>query len=362
MLSPTNRAGFIASSLGALAVAGSLPAGAAALAEFPPVPLPPEDLRADADMRRVLQQLANFHAPRLPQVIPQVARELPSFADALRATLSLEGKPCVEPVGEILHRVIAGPRGQLLLRFYVPDGIARPAPIALYFHGGGFVIADLDTYDASPRSLANGSGAVIVSVAYRQAPEYPFPAAPDDAFAAYRWLLDNAASLGGDPERIAVTGESAGGNLATVVAIRARDEKLPLPVHQVLVYPVTTFTGSLPPSYLENPTTIPLATPDLAFFKKYYLPSAADAASPLASPLLANLRGLPPATIINADIDPLRDNGAQYAAALKAAGVKVTRTVYAGVTHEFFGMGAAVAKARLAMAQATAALRQSFGT
>ena len=314
-------------------------------------------------MLRVLQQLANLRAPALPTVTPQVARELPSFADALRATLSLEGKPCVEPVGEIFHRVIPGPGGQLLLRVYVPKAVSGPVPIALYFHGGGFVIANLDTYDASPRSLANGSGAAIVSVAYRQAPENPFPAAVDDAFAAYMWVLENAASMGGDPKRIAVVGESAGGNLATVVAIRARDHKVRLPVHQLLMYPVTTFAGGPPPpSYIENPTTIPLSTPDLAFFKKYYLRSPSEAKNPLVSPLFANLRGLPPATIINADIDPLRDNGAQYAARLKAADVPVTRTLYTGVTHEFFGMGAAVFKARLAMREATAVLRASFGT
>ncbi len=350
--------------MGALALGAlSVPARAEAVSQFAPVPLPPEDRRADADMRRVLQKLADFQAPRLPTVTPDVARELPSFADALQATLSAEDKPCVEPVGEIIHRVIPGPGGQLLLRAYVPEGVTGPVPIAMYYHGGGFVIANLDTYDASPRSLANGSGAAIVSVAYRKAPEHPFPAAVEDAFAAYLWVLKNAASMGGDPKRIAVVGESAGGNLATVVAILARDRDVPLPIHQVLVYPVTTFVaGKPPPSYVENPTTIPLSTPDLGFFKRYYLRSASEALNPLVSPLLANLKGLPPATIINADIDPLRDNGAQYAARLKAAGVPVTRSLYQGVTHEFFGMGAAVAKARQAMQEATAALRASFKT
>jgi len=360
----SNRKAFIASSIGALAVGAlATPARSDAAPQFMSVPLPPEDRRADADMQRVLQQLANFHSPRLPTVTPDVARELPSFADALQATLSAEGKPCVEPVGEVFHRVIPGPGGQLLLRVYVPSGVAGPYPIAMYYHGGGFVIASLDTYDASPRSLANGSRAAIVSVAYRKAPEHPFPAAVEDAFAAYLWVLDNAASMGGDPKRIAVVGESAGGNLATVVSILARDRNVRLPVHQVLVYPVTTFVaGPPPPSYLENPTTIPLATPDLGFFKKYYLRSPSDAMNPLVSPILANLKGLPPATIINADIDPLRDNGAQYAARLKAASVPVTRSLYRGVTHEFFGMGAAVVKARQAMQEATAALSASFRT
>jgi len=360
----TSRRLFIASSVSAFALGAMLrPLRAAGAQQFPPAPLPPEDRRADPDMQRVLQQLADFHSPRLPTVTPEVARELPTFADALQATLSAEGKPGVEPVGEILHRVIPGPGGQLLLRIYVPNGIAKPAPIAMYYHGGGFVIANLDTYDASPRFLANGSGAAIVSVAYRKAPEHPFPAAVEDAFAAYQWVLNNAASMGGDPRRVAVVGESAGGNLATVVSILARDRKVPLPMRQVLVYPVTTFAaGPPPPSYLENPTTIPLATPDLAFFKKYYLRSPSEATNPLVSPLFANLKELSPATIINADIDPLRDNGAEYADKLRAAGVPVTRTLYRGVTHEFFGMVAAVAKAREAMQEATAALRASFKT
>ena len=361
--SGNSRKSFLATSGGALGLAAfspSLPALSAQ--QFAPTPLPPQDLKADVDMRRVVQRLANLNSPRLPTVTPFTARNLPSFADALAAALSDEGKPGVEPVGKVFHRVIQGLGGEILLRIYVPSGGHAPYPIALYFHGGGFVIANLDTYDASPRSLANGSGAAIVSVAYRLAPENPFPAAVEDAFVAYNWVLDNAAAMGGDPKRVAVVGESAGGNLATVVAILARDRKVQQPVHQVLVYPVTTFTGSPPPSYVENPMTIPLATPDLAFFKKYYLRSSADAVNPLVSPLLADLTGLAPATIINADLDPLRDNGLAYAQRLHAAGVPVTRSLYTGVTHEFFGMGGAVAKARQAMQEATAALRRSFGS
>ncbi len=311
-------------------------------------------------MQQVLQQLAAFHSPPLPTVTPRVARELPSFANALQATLSAKGLPYVEPVAKVSHKVIQGPGGPLLLRMYTPAGNA-PFPVVMYYHGGGFVIANLDTYDAAPRSLANGAGAIVVSVAYRQAPEHPFPAAPDDAFAAYKWVLANAASIGGDPKRVAVSGESAGGNLATVVSIRARDQGLQKPVHQLLIYPVTNLVKGPPPlSYRENLTTIPLATPTLPWFGKYYLSDPSQAANPLASPLHAKLAGLPAATIINADIDPLRDDGATYAAKLKAGGVQVTHTLYKGVTHEFFGMGAAVAKAKTAMQQATNALKSSF--
>ncbi|MBD5656246.1 MAG: alpha/beta hydrolase [Candidatus Eremiobacteraeota bacterium] len=324
--------------------------------------LPAQDQKADADMQLVLDQLAAFHAPKLPTVTPRIARELPSFADALQGALSAQGKPSVEAVAMVTHKVIEGPAGPLLLRIYTPQGTA-PFPVVLYYHGGGFVIANLDTYDASPRSLANGTGAIVVSVAYRQAPEFPFPAAPDDAFAAYRWVLANAASIGGDPKRVAVAGESAGGNLATVVTMRAMHHNAMMPLHQLLVYPVTNFVkGPPPPSYTENPTTIPLATPDLTWFGKYYLATPSQAMNPLASPLHGALAGMSPATIINADLDPLRDDGATYAGALKAAGVKVTRTVYRGVTHEFFGMGAAVAKAKSAMQEGATALKSALST
>ncbi len=329
---------------------------------WPPLPpLPAADATADADMARVIEQLVAFNAPKLETVTPQVGRELPSFADALHAALSRDGKPCVLPVAAVSHRVIAGPGGQLLLRVYTPAGTG-PFPVVVYFHGGGWVIADLDTYDASPRGLANLAGAVVVSVAYRKAPEHPFPAAVRDAFAAYRWVVANTAAIGGDPRRIAVAGESAGGNLAAVTAIQARDHGVQPPVHQLLVYPVTDFTAK-PPSFAQYAAAVPLATPALAWFGKYYLASAANAKNPLASPALTpNLRNLPPATIINAEIDPLRDGGAAYEAKLKAAGNTVTRTLYPGVTHEFFGMYATVAKAQSAMQLAARALRTAFGT
>lgn len=322
--------------------------------------LPAQDELADADMQRVLQQLEAFHAPAIQTVIPRIARDLPSFADALQATASAQGKPCVEPVAKVAHRVIEGPGGPLLLRIYTPEGHA-PFPVVLYYHGGGFVIANLDTYDASPRALANGTGAIVVSVAYRQAPEHPFPAAAADAFAAYAWVRANASLIGGDGKRIAVAGESAGGNLATVVTLQAMHHNVMLPTHQLLVYPVTNFVhGPAPLSHRLNPVTIPLATPQLAWFAKYYLADPTHAKNPLASPLRAAVSGMPPATIINADLDPLRDDGAAYAAHLKAAGVLVTRTLYKGVTHEFFGMGAIVAKAKQAMDEGVAALKSSF--
>ena len=370
MFARSSRSRFLASSAAVLAAAGATGAGAqemspapmAGMPAFPPLPpLPAADAGADADMARVIRQLVAFNAPKIETVTPGVARELPSFADALHATLSRDGKPCVLPVAAIAHRVISGPGGPLLMRIYTPAG-SGPFPVVVYYHGGGFVIADLDTYDASPRGLANMAGAIVVSVAYRKAPEHPFPAAAQDAFAAYRWIVANAAAIGGDPRRVAVAGESAGGNLAAVTAIQARDHGVRPPVHQLLVYPVVDFTAK-PPSFVQHAAAVPLDTPALAWFGKYYLTSMAVGKNPLASPILTpSLRNLPPATIVNAEIDPLRDGGAAYAAKLKAAGNTVTRTLYPGVTHEFFGMYAAVAKAQTAMQRAASALRTAFGT
>lgn len=323
--------------------------------------LPPPDRKADPDIKRVLLKLLSFNEPPLPKLSPFAARNLASFADALQAVLSEEGKPCIEPVAGIRHIVIAGPGGELLLRVYSPAG-AGPFPVVVYAHGGGFVIANLDTYDASARGLTNAAQAIVVSVAYRQAPEHPFPAAVEDMFAAYRWALGNAQSIGGDPSRVAVAGESAGGNLAAVASIVARNRNVKLPVHQLLVYPVTNFATDTR-SYKTYADAFPLSSPDLVYFTNLYLPSPADAANPLASPLREkSLRGLPSATIINAEIDPLQDDGLRYAMRLAADGVAVNHHLYAGVTHEFFGMHAAVAKAQEALHFAAAGLRKAFGS
>lgn len=339
-----------------LAAASILPRGA-----FAAAPLPLQDQKADADMQRVIAALAAFNAPAFFSTTPRIARELPSFADAYQAVLAMDGKPGVEAVATTMHKIIEGPGGPILLRIHTPAGTG-PMPVTMYYHGGGFVFANLDTYDATPRAIANAAGTITVSVAYRQAPEHPFPAAPDDAFAAYRWVLANAAAIGGDSKRVALLGESAGGNLAAGVAIAARDRGIPLPVHQVLVYPVTTYSETPPPSYVENALTLPLSTPGLAWFGKYYLSKPGDALKPLASVIRASAKGLPPTTILNADLDPLRDDGAAYEAHLRSAGVTVNRKVYMGVTHEFFGMSGVVAKSRVAIADAAAALKRSFGS
>ncbi len=257
--------------------------------------------------------------------------------------------------------MIPGGAGQqLLIRIYQPAG-EGPFPALVYFHGGGWVIANLDTYDPSCRALTNAANCTVISVAYRQAPEFRFPAAPEDAYAAYRWVLNNAASIRVDPNRVAVGGESAGGNLATVTALLARDRGAKLPVHQMLIYPITNYAFNTP-SYQAFTDIMPLNTPLMQWFFNYYLRRPSDGASPYVSPLRANVQGLPSATVITAEFDPLRDEGEAYAERLRAAGVPVTVTRYTGVTHEFFSMAAIIDKAKQAVAEAAAGLRTAFGT
>ncbi len=328
-----------------------------------------DETNLEAQMQDVLDALGAMHPLPLEQVEPRVARELPTPADAAVAVygqhlLTRALAPYPQPVGGVHHVAAPGPGGDVLLRVYTPEG-DRPAagwPVTVYYHGGGWVIANLNVYDASPRALCVGAESVVVSVAYRQAPEHPFPAAMDDAYAAYRWVLEHAATFGGDPARVAVAGESAGGNLAAVVCQRARDEGAPLPVHQLLVYPVTDLTRLDRPSQVEHAADKPLNTPMLQWFYSHYCPDAAQRAHPYASPLLAqSLAGLPPATVLTAEHDPLQSEGRAYAEALTNAGVSVVHHHYTGVTHEFFGM-AVVPTAKEAQAAATGALKGAFGT
>ena len=318
----------------------------------------------DPQMQTVLTALASFNAPPIESVTPDVARNLPSFANAVQKVLADQGKPSLEAVGSIDHALIPGPAGDLLVRLYRPKGAASgPLPVLVYFHGGGFVIANLDTYDASCRALSNAAQGIVASVAYRLAPEHPLPAAVDDAYAAVQYFLAHAGDHGGDPKKVAVGGESAGGNLATEVTLRAREKGDPQPVRQVLIYPVTTFNpkGDAAESVTTFADAKPLNAAMLKWFASYYLPKASDADQTNVSPLNASkLSGLPPATVISAEIDPLQSQGTAYATALKNAGVSVTHTIYKGVTHEFFGMGAVVDKANQAVEEVASALQATW--
>lgn len=324
----------------------------------------------DSDMKGLVDQLEKFATPRLESVTFGNARNFPTFKNAVEELTSKSlatrtgnlTSPNPAPVGNVEHILIPTGEGDLLARVFTPNGSPNnePFPVLVYFHGGGWVIANLDVYEASCRALCNASNCIVVSVAYRQSPEAKFPAAVNDAHAALQWVLSNADKLGGDLTRVAVGGESAGGNLATVACLKALDENGRLPVAQVLIYPVTDMRMGYP-SQAENENTTPLHTAMLPWFYDLYLNDESEKTHPYASPILAeNLGGLPPAIVVVAEFDPLRDEGTAYARLLAEAGVPVRFKLYEGVTHEFFGLAGAVAKATTAVEEVGEALTQAF--
>ena len=315
--------------------------------------------KADMAMQKVLDTLASLGGKPIETLTPAEARRQPTPADAVKKLLTQEGKSTApDPAVTVKDMSIPGPIGPIPIHIYTPAG-AGPFPIMVYFHGGGFVIADTKTYDASPRALAKGANAIMVAVDYHQAPEHKFPAAPNDAYAAYLWVLQHAKEFNGDPSRVAVGGESAGGNLATVVSLMARDKKAALPVHQLLVYPVTDNNFETP-SYKANAQAKPLNKAMMAWFFKHYA-TPADASNPYALPMkAATLKGLPPATVITDEIDPLRSEGMAYAERLKQDGVPVAMQDYTGVAHEFFGIAAVVPQAKKAQEFAIDGLKKAF--
>ena len=317
----------------------------------------------DADTSAVLHAMQASGAKPIEQLDAKEARKQPTPADAVKAVLKQRGESAdPESVGDVDDRHIEGPGGPIAIRIYTPAHAAadRALPVVLYIHGGGWVIADLDVYDASPRAIANQVGAVVVSTHYRQAPEHQFPAAHEDTFAAYRWVIEHAREIGGDPARVGILGESAGGNMAAAVCLNARDAGLPLPVHQVLVYPIAGYDMQTE-SYREMTQAKPLNSAMMAWFFDKYLRSPADAETPAIWLDRADLAGLPPATIINAELDPLRTDGERLARRFEQSGVQVEQRTFDGVTHEFFGMAAAVEQAKAAQQMATRALRRAFG-
>ncbi len=332
---------------------------------IPKTPLPDAQISAklDPQMAVVIDTIKAGMGTPIYQLNAQDARQQLSAGDAAKVVARKSGKPenkAPMPVGKITDGMtIPGPDGNMIpIRIYTPAG-PGPFPVVLYFHGGGFVIATIDTYDASPRALANYVQATFVSVEYRKSPEAPFPAAYNDAIAAYKWVLANAASFGGNPAKVAVAGESAGGNLATEVALAARDQGLQMPTHELLVYPVTSSNTSQP-SDIAYQNAVPLGTPALPWFYSKYVPDMSQAKDPRVSPINAQVKGLPSTTIIAAEIDPLQSDGKAYNDKLKQAGVQVEYKLYPGTTHEFFGMGSVVDKAKEAEMYAASRLSASF--
>jgi acetyl esterase len=317
---------------------------------------------ADSDMRKVLETFLDMNPKPIITLTPAEARKQPSPADAAAKVLrerDLDRATDLDVITE--DRTIPGAAGPLEARIYRKHESEKLHPVVLYIHGGGWVIADLNTYDASPRAIAKFGDVIVVSVHYRQAPENKFPAAHDDCFSAYKWVLENAQTFGGDPQRVAVMGESAGGNLALNVATRARDEGARLPMHMALIYPIAG--GDLEtPSYRQWETATPLNKPMMQWFFDQYLNSPDERTDPRIDLVNANLKGLPGATIVNAEIDPLCSEGETLAERLEAQGVEVRHKTFDGVTHEFFGMGLVVKDAAAAEMFVAHELKRAFGT
>ena len=271
-----------------------------------------------------------------------------------------------EPVADMREFDIDGPHGPVGLRIYTPDSVAagNPRPLFLFFHGGGFVIGSVESRDPQCRRIANATGAVVVAARYRLAPEHKFPAAHDDAWAATQWLAAHASEIGGDPARIAVGGDSAGGNLAAFVCQAAYAAGLPPFVLQVLVYPTTDFGFTLDlPSYALRDADYFLTRDQISWYHAQFLPPGTDLRDLRLAPALADkVTGLPPALIMTAEFDPLRDDGAHYGDRLRAAGIAVEYACYPGTIHGFFHYGAILDAARAALDRTVDALNRAFRT
>jgi acetyl esterase len=286
--------------------------------------------------------------------------ETPEQARAKMQAL-LEADPTPPPeIYRVEDRHIPGPAGEIPVRIYTPE--ARSLGVLVYFHGGGWVLGDLDSHDRLCRALANAAGCLIVSIHYRLAPEHKFPAGAEDCLAATKWVAENAESLGGDRSRIAVGGDSAGGNLAAAVAMMARDQGGPAIRFQLLFYPVTDCALDTQSQKEFASDGYVLSRADMEWFWNHYLGSGADKQNPYACLMRAkNLAGLPPALIQTASHDPLRDEGEHFGQRLMASGIKVACTRYDGVTHGFVSFFDALDQGKKGIAQAAEALKQAFG-
>jgi acetyl esterase len=299
----------------------------------------------------LLQQMEEAGLPALNELSPEEARvAAEGFAEL--------GGPG-DDVASQTDRTIPGPGGDIPIRVYTPEGDG-PFPCLVYFHGGGWVLGDLEMVNAACRTLAARTGCVVVSVDYRLSPEHKYPAPFDDCFAATKWVADNGAEIAVDGSRLAVGGDSAGGNLAAAVSLRARDEGGPALAMQLLVYPVTNHSYETS-SYASNGENYLLTTDMMKWFWDHYLNSADDAEQAYVSPLRADdLSNLPPATVFTAEFDPLRDEGEAYASKLSDAGIEVRHTRFDGQIHAFFSMLLVFEAASNAIDLAAVDLKKAF--
>ena len=309
-------------------------------------------MQLDNDAHSLLMRIAASGIPPYEALSAVAAR---GFYDAGRPLLAADP----QPVDEVREISAPGPRGPIALRYYRPVSTAKRLPMLLYLHGGGWVLGNLNSVDSVCRALANGSQHIVVSVDYRLAPEHPFPAGVEDAYAALCWVNAQADTLGGDPERIAVGGDSAGGNFAAVLALRAREERGPRITYQLLIYPATDFQmmsasqRSFADGYL-------LTRANQQWFHRHYLGDYKELTDWRLSPAYAaDLAGLPPAFVLTAEFDPLRDEGEDYALKLIRAGVPVSAWRVPGQVHGFITMGRVIPTAQIAIDALSRALKTS---
>lgn len=303
-------------------------------------------------VQAVLSRLAELNFPSIETAPLSEIREAFSYSRT-------QMKEVIAPVASIEDRTLVSPDTEIPIRIYTPEG-PGPHPVLVFFHGGGFVLGDLDTTHNICRYLAWSANCVVVSVDYRLAPEHKFPAAMEDAYFATKWVAENAASFGGDATRIAVGGESAGGNLAAVVSLLARDGGGPAIIYQLLIYPAVYF-GLDSQSCIECGNKYNLTVDEMVWFRDHYLNGPDDEKNPLVAPLLASdLSGLPPALVVTAEFDPIRDDGEAYAARLVEHGVKATAIRYEGMVHTFLNFSGEVDQSKTALDEIAAGLRNAF--
>lgn len=312
------------------------------------------------EMQVVIEKLVSLGGKPIETLTAKEARMQPTPTDAVMAVMKEHNMPMPTALCDTMGKDIPVTGGKTHVRIYTPQAGTAPYPVIVYYHGGGFVIADINVYGGSTQGLCEQTGAIVISVEYPKGPEHKFPMAHTVAFDAYEWVLKNAASFKGDASKIAVVGESAGGNLAANVSIMARDKKIPMPLYQVLVYPVAS-NDMNNESYVKYAASKPLNKPMMAWFVKNYLVSTDQSADPRINLVSANLAGLPKTLIVGAEIDPLQTEGKLLSEKLKAANVEMEYKLYDGVTHEFFGMATVVPQAKDAQALAAKKLKSAFG-
>lgn len=312
------------------------------------------------EMAVVIEKLISLGGKPIETLDAKEARMQPTPTDAVMKVMKDYNMKMPLALCDTLGKDIPVTGGKTHIRIYTPKEGKAPFPLVVYYHGGGFVIADLDVYNGGAQGLCEQTGAIVVSVEYPKGPEKKFPAAHNVAFDAYQWILKNAASFNGNSAKIAVAGESAGGNLAANVSMMARDKKIMVPLYAVLVYPVAN-NDMNSESYTKYANAKPLNKAMMGWFVKNYLVSAAQSSDPKISIVKANLKGFPPTLIIGAEIDPLESEGKLLADKLKAANVQTDYKLYKGVTHEFFGMAAVIPEAKEAQGLAADKLKSALG-